>query len=144
MALNIQDFTKFLSKSVKHGSLIIAIFIPIMILLDIVNFVSTDFMILVNEIIIIIELGLALFRLTLNEYLKAKALISEVKKNIAEGHPEIAKEIIKDNITQAIETSKETAKEIIDHIKKPKETQPLPEDIPQTESTTPEHQISVR
>jgi hypothetical protein len=113
MSISITDFSKWFKTSYKHGSLIIAIIIPIVILLDIINFVSPSFMIMVNEIIIGIELGLAFIKLGLNEYLKGKTLVNEVKMEIAKGQLQNARNAIKDNVSETIDLATKTTKDII-------------------------------
>ena len=120
MSLSITQFKSFFKASYTHGSLIIAIMIPAIVLMEFINFVSTDFMMLVNMIIIGIELSLAFFKLGLNEFLKAKTTIAKVNSEIkAENYIE-AKKSITNNISEQAYTIKETAKELIEAAKKTK------------------------
>lgn len=137
--MSLADVSKFIKTSLKHGSFLIALFIPIMLLLDAVDFVPRNFMYLINATIIFIELGLALFHIVLNEYLKAKALIAGVNQDIEAGKPELAKEKIKDHISEVVSFAKNTTKEIIDYVKdkkKPEVIEPI-----ETPETTPKEEI---
>lgn len=138
MSITWTDFGNFFKKQFKHGSLVLAVFIPLLLMLSRFKFVRKDFMVMLNQILIVIALIEVLFKLGLHFYLQAKIEIAEVNKDLSEGKPEVAKGRIKNNITQSVDRAKETAKGIIDYVKGPEELEPEPQ------QEIPGHEISVR
>lgn len=72
----------YFSKLFQHGSIFLAILIPLVLFLTQFDFISESFAITLTEIILWIGLAEVVFKLVLNKYLKAKAEIAKLNLSI--------------------------------------------------------------
>lgn len=121
MSISFTDFKIFFSKQAKHGSIILAAIIPIAFALTEFNFIGKEFLKAINQFIMIIGVGIVVFRIAIDEYERAKIKNKGVNDKIDEGDFTKAKDMISDNLGDLTKASVDIAKDVIQTIKKPKE-----------------------
>lgn len=72
----------YFGKLFQHGSILLAILIPLVLFLTQFDFITEAFAIRMTEIILWIGLAEVVFKLVLNKYLKAKAEIAKLNLSI--------------------------------------------------------------
>lgn len=121
MAISLHDLKLFFSKQAKHGSIILAVIIPIVIVLSELDLIGKDFLKAITQFIAIIGVGIVVFRISLDEYERAKIKNIDINAEIAAGDLTKAKNLISDNLGDLTKVSVDIAKDVITTIKKPKE-----------------------